>query len=88
MTRFSGLYPPDDICLQLKEHEAGDKQLREKRRQLLMLLSPGYSNADMGGAVELAESSVKFHGSRIYNVLDMANRTEGSAEAHRLGIIE
>ncbi len=90
------LYLPLEIRLLLDEYEIGEgrrkdtinNQLSDKQLQVLILLSQGYSNSEIGTAIVLAESTIKFHVSKIYSILDVGNRTECVAEAHRLGIID
>jgi len=60
-------------------------QLSNKQKQVLSLLIEGLSNNEIGETLGLAESTIKFHVSKIYSVLNVDNRTRCVAEARRLG---
>jgi DNA-binding NarL/FixJ family response regulator len=61
------------------EPEAG---LTDREREVLDLMSKGFSNPEIAGLLGISENTVKFHTSSVYAKLGVANRTE----AVRVGI--
>ncbi len=60
--------------------------LTPRQRQVLVLLSNGYSNKEIGLRLDLAEVTVKMHVSSIFRALGVANRTQAVLAARRLGL--
>ncbi len=71
------------------EADTKDKRLSLTRRQrdVLSLLSQGYSNKEIGLALGVAEGTIKIHVAAIFKVLSVTNRTQAVIAANRLGII-
>ncbi len=90
------VFLPEHIRQQLVEYETGtgrlvtsaSQQLSDKQKTVLALLSKGYSNAEIGESMGLAESTVKFHVSKTFSILNVDNRTKCVAVAREMGIIE
>ena len=89
------VYTPEETKALLKDYEASiglyvkniRLQLSDKQRDVLTLLFHGYSNTEIGQALGLAESTIKFHVSKLYSVLNVSSRTECVAEVRRLGLV-
>lgn len=60
--------------------------LTPRRREILVLLSQGLSNKEIGLRLELAEITVKLHVSAIFRVLNVVNRTQAVLVARRYGL--
>lgn len=59
----------------------------KREKQVLELLAGGKTNRDIGTALFISESTVKFHVHAILNKLDATNRTEAVSIAVHHGII-
>ena len=66
---------------------AEDAGLTKREREILRLVSEGYSNGRVARLLWVTEQTVKFHLSNIYRKLDVANRTEASRWAQRHGLL-
>ena len=53
---------------------------------VLEAVSKGLSNRAVGKELFLSDQTVKFHLNKIYRKLGVANRTEATGIAHRLGL--
>jgi DNA-binding NarL/FixJ family response regulator len=64
--------------------------LTRREREILQLVSKGYSNGQLARMLWVTEQTVKFHLSNIYRKLDVSNRTEAAswAHTHRLVALE
>ncbi|WP_405996938.1 response regulator [Streptomyces sp. NBC_00829] len=62
------------------------KTLPEEHLTILYLLAQGLSNAEIGAHVQLSESQIKVHVSRILRRLDCANRVQAAILAHSAGL--
>lgn len=60
--------------------------LTRREREILALVAEGHSNRELARMLWVTEQTVKFHLSNIYRKLDVANRTEAGAWAHRRGL--
>ncbi len=70
--------PPDDA----------DVGLTRREREILALVSEGYSNRELAKMIWVTEQTVKFHLSNIYRKLDVSNRTEASRWAHKHRLVD
>lgn len=61
--------------------------LSERELEVLRLIAEGRSNAEIGQRLYLALSTVKGHNLRIFNKLQVQNRTEAVARARELGLL-
>ena len=56
-------------------------QLTERERQIMRLVSEGLSNKEIGRRLNIAEGTIKVHLHRIFQKLDISNRTVLAAMA-------
>jgi LuxR family transcriptional regulator, maltose regulon positive regulatory protein len=61
--------------------------LTDRELEILHLIAEGHSNAEIGKRLYLALSTVKGHNLRIFNKLQVQNRTEAVARARELGLL-
>jgi LuxR family maltose regulon positive regulatory protein len=61
--------------------------LTDREREILHLIAKGCSNTEISQRLYLALSTVKGHNLRIFNKLQVQNRTEAVARARELGLI-
>ncbi len=59
--------------------------LSERERQVLVAVAEGKSNAEVGRALGMRETTVKAHVSRILAKLEMSNRVQAAILAHDAG---
>jgi DNA-binding NarL/FixJ family response regulator len=69
--------------------EAGESlsPLTDREREVLDLLSKGFSNPEIAGLLGITDHTVKFHTSSVYVKLGVANRTEAVRVGIRAGVI-
>jgi DNA-binding NarL/FixJ family response regulator len=87
-------YLPSDIRRELRHyrntiHQCEDKiqhQLSKRQLEILLLISKGYSNIEIGKALNISKNTVKSHVSVLMEVLNTRNRIECVDEARRLKI--
>jgi len=74
------------------EHAPSDDEadvgLTRREREILALVSEGYSNRELAKMIWVTEQTVKFHLSNIYRKLDVSNRTEASRWAHKHRLVD
>lgn len=63
------------------------KQLSQRRLDILLLISEGYSNNEIAKTVGITEATVKSHVSALMTIFDADNRSHCVAEARKLRII-
>jgi len=69
--------------------EAGEVvTLTERQEDVLRLLAQGYSNKQIGQALEIAETTVRAHVSDIIQQLHVQNRTGAVIRAQQLGLLD
>jgi LuxR family maltose regulon positive regulatory protein len=61
--------------------------LTDRELEILCLIAKGYSNTEISQRLFLALSTVKGHNLRIFNKLQVQNRTEAVARARELGLL-
>ena len=61
--------------------------LTDRELEILHLIAEGHSNAEISQRLYLALSTVKGHNLRIFNKLQVQNRTEAVARARELGLL-
>ena len=61
--------------------------LSARETEVLRLVASGLTNADIGKRLFIAEATVKTHLLRIFNKLDVADRTAAVTTAMRLGVL-
>lgn len=82
------LLEPEWITLS-GDHAVGDEPLQmltPRQREILVLLSQGLSNKEIGLRLGLAEITVKLHVSAIFRALNVVNRTQAVLVARRFGL--
>ncbi len=62
-------------------------QLTDREREVVTLITQGLSNRDIGAAIFLSESTVKFHVRNVMRKLDVRHRAEVAYVASRLGML-
>ena len=62
-------------------------EFSKREKQVLELLAGGKTNRDIGAALFISESTVKFHVHAILSKLDASNRTEAVSMAVQQGVI-
>src|SRR5262245_5153908 len=66
-----------------RTNAAADVGLTEREIEVLVLVSEGYSNAELARLLWVTPQTVKFHLSNIYRKLDVSNRTQAGLWAQR-----
>lgn len=66
---------------------AGPDILTARERDVLRLVAAGHSNSRIGAELYLSPKTVSVHVSRIIAKLEVTNRIEAAAVAHRLGLL-
>jgi DNA-binding NarL/FixJ family response regulator len=61
--------------------------LNEREKEILQLLTKGWSNKEIAQALSLTEGTVRVYVSHILNKLDVSSRTEAAILAARMGLI-
>ena len=62
--------------------------LSDREQEVLDQLAHGKTNKEIAGQLELTENTVKFHLKNLFSKLGVHRRTEATAEARRLGLLE
>ena len=72
-----------------RSNRAAEPEIRFSNREIevLELLAGGKTNRDIGKALFISESTVKFHVHAILNKLNATNRTEAVSLAVQLGVV-
>jgi DNA-binding NarL/FixJ family response regulator len=63
------------------------QRLTPREREILRLVAAGRANAQIAGELGISVSTASVHVSNILAKLDVENRVEAAALAHRLGVI-
>jgi DNA-binding NarL/FixJ family response regulator len=64
-----------------------EPRLSAREREVLRLVASGRSNKEIAAALKIAERTVKFHVTAIFNKLGAENRAQAVAIAHQRGIV-
>jgi DNA-binding CsgD family transcriptional regulator len=67
---------------------AGTAMLTGREREVLRLVAEGHSNSRIAGLLYISPKTASVHVSRIIAKLEVANRVEAAAVAHRLGLLD
>lgn len=62
-------------------------ELSERETEIVRLLAAGRTNSDIAGGLFISLATVKTHVSRIFDKLDVDNRTAAAKRARELGLI-
>ncbi|MFF5292588.1 helix-turn-helix transcriptional regulator [Paractinoplanes globisporus] len=65
----------------------GTEILTAREREVLRLVAEGYSNSRIAASLYISSKTASVHVSRIIAKLEVANRGEAAAVAHRLGLL-
>jgi two-component system nitrate/nitrite response regulator NarL len=71
-----------DVRKITKLRNRAHEPLTTRERQIVLVLSEGVTNKEIGRRLRLAEGTVKVHLHRIYRKLGIANRTSLAILAH------
>ena len=71
-----------------KNQQAPNEELTEREVEILHLLAEGQSNSQIAHQLSLALETVKWYNRRLYEKLNVANRTEAASRAHELGLLD
>ena len=66
----------------------GTEVLTAREREVLRLVAAGHSNSRIAEQLYISPKTASVHVSRIIAKLDVANRVEAAAVAHRLGLLD
>lgn len=72
---------------QVKDKKPIIAKLSDRRMEVLLLISEGYSNAEIAQSLEISQSTVKTHVAALMEAFDADNRSHCVAEAKKLNII-
>lgn len=70
------------------DRQFGDISLTDRERDILRLLTNGLTDSEIAEAFVLTVGTVKWYNRQIYSKLGVRSRTQASAEAQRLGLLE
>ena len=82
-----GVYVPP-LLLDAAPPRRGVAPLSRRQLDVLRLLARGLTNRDIARVLGIAEGTVKSHVMRVYELLDVNNRTEAAMRMRELGIEE
>ena len=71
----------------VKDRKVIMEKLSDRRTQVLLLISEGYSNAEIANSLEISQSTVKTHVAALMDIFDADNRSHCVAEAKTYNII-
>lgn len=85
-----GVYVPPLVVSESGPRPARNEtvQLSPRQGAVLRLLARGLTNQEIAGALEIAPGTVKSHIVRLYELLDVNNRTEAAMRMHEMGLGE
>ena len=69
------------------DHET-HPQLTEHELRVLRLVSKGLTNKQIAHSLNIAERTVEFHLSNIFQKLNVSSRTAATVSAGKLGLLE
>lgn len=78
-------YIPQDVAAKLVQR-MNNPELSDREIEVVHLMARGLSNHDIGTALSIAESTVKFHINRILSKLGVSDRTQAVVVALKRGI--
>lgn len=78
-----GIYVPPEMIAAPEETQVARRkrrvgELTERQREVLVLLSKGLTNREIGGVLDIALGTTKTHIAAILEALEVTNRTEAS----------
>lgn len=72
----------------IKTRTSLQNQLSDRRKEVLVMMAEGYTNAEMAKALGIAEATIKTHVSALLSIFDVDNRSHCIAEARKLGLLK
>ena len=88
MPRVSGRVATPSRRESQQEQARVQAGLTPREVEILVAVARGLSNRAVGKELFLSDQTVKFHLHNIYGKLGVANRTEATGAAHRLGLTD
>lgn len=64
-----------------------EPRLTGKEHEILQLVATGMPTGQVARKLWVTQATVKFHLSNIYRKLEVSNRTQATAKAHKLGLV-
>ncbi|SRR5579883_1139718 len=80
-------YIPPNIALKLAER-MGSQELSDRELEVLLLMAKGMNNRQISNALNVVESTVRFHGNNIFGKLNVGDRTQAVVVAVNRGIVK
>lgn len=80
-------YIPTEVAAKLVQR-MNNPELSEREREVIHLMVDGLSNHDISAALNITESTVKFHINRILSKLGVSDRTQAVIKALKRGIVK
>lgn len=78
-------YIPSEVASKLVQR-MNNPELSDREREVIHLMVDGLSNHDIGVALNITESTVKFHINRILSKLGVSDRTQAVVTALKRGL--
>ena len=88
MTEFKLDDKSDNLEPNQKSEEKEDAELTDRQREVLELVTIGYTYKEVGAKLGLTERTVKYHMGRIIEQLQLKNRTQVIQYATRTGLVQ
>jgi DNA-binding NarL/FixJ family response regulator len=80
-------YIPPEVAAKLVQRMK-NPELTQREQEIVHLMADGLSNHDIGAALNITESTVKFHINRILSKLGVSDRTQAVVTALKRGLTE
>ncbi len=78
-----GVYVPPEL---METGSSTTLALTPRQEEVLRLLARGLTNKDIARVLGISEGTVKTHVLRVYEALEVTNRTEAAMRMHELGL--
>ncbi|MBW4693831.1 MAG: response regulator transcription factor [Lyngbya sp. HA4199-MV5] len=78
-------YIPPEVAAKLVQRMK-NPELSDREREVIDLMADGLTNHDIGAALNITESTVKFHINRILSKLGVSDRTQAVVKALKRGL--
>ncbi|MBW4579113.1 MAG: response regulator transcription factor [Tildeniella nuda ZEHNDER 1965/U140] len=80
-------YIPPEVAAKLVQRMK-NPELTQREQEIVHLMADGLGNQDIGAALHITESTVKFHINRILSKLGVSDRTQAVVKALKRGLTE
>jgi DNA-binding NarL/FixJ family response regulator len=77
----------EDFCRRPEPQDVVAGSLSEREREVVALVAKGLSNAEIAGALFLAEATVKSHVAKVLAKLDLRDRVQVAVFAYESGLV-